>query len=127
MFNHGCLEPMCGYCGGRTLDPDIDKSTCNACERRDLCTRCLTAHSCEAVTADADHKLSNNKSHLEGVKITTADETVQEWELFKEGMTVEFPLCKRCRQSMTINDEGEKFCSGCRLSEAEEAGLKQAL
>ena len=70
-------------------------------------------------------RLSNHTSHLEGVKITTVDETVQEWELFKEGLTAEFPLCKRCRQHMTINDEGEKFCAGCRLSEAEEAGLKQ--
>ena len=26
---------------------------------------------------------------------------------------------------MTVDDEGEKFCKGCRLTEAVEAGLKR--
>ena len=26
MFNHGCLEPLCGHCGARALDSDVDKS-----------------------------------------------------------------------------------------------------
>ena len=125
VLDHGCLEPLCGYCGGRTLDPDIDKSTCNACGRRDLCVRCLPAHGCDVLIDDADNKLSEHKGHLEGVEYITAEEAEQEWELSNQGMTVVLPLCKRCKQNMTVDDEGEKFCKGCRLTEAEEAGLKR--
>ena len=87
--------------------------------------RCLTAHNCEAIVAAVDHKLSDHTDHLDGVVIVSAEDAKQEWDFFNEGMTVEFPLCKRCMESMTIDDDGEKFCKGCRLSEAEEAGLTQ--
>ena len=87
--------------------------------------RCIAAHSCEAIAAEVDHKLSDHTDHLEGVAIVSAEDVVQGWDFFNEGMTVEFPLCKRCMESMTIDDDGEKFCKGCRLSEAEEAGLTQ--
>jgi len=64
MFNHGCMEPLCGYCGSRNLDSLIENSTCDACGRRDLCAGCLGAHCCEAVRDEVDEKHSDKRDHL---------------------------------------------------------------
>ena len=105
-------------------DSDVDKSTCNACGRRDLCRKCLTAHNCEVLIDEIDHKFSG-KAHLTGVECITSEEIGKMWKLHKDGKILELPLCRRCEQHMNVDDDGEMFCKACRLSEAEKAGLVQ--
>ena len=125
MFDHGCLQPVCGHCGGRNLDSDTDKSTCNACGRRDLCVRCRSAHNCQAIAAEVAQRRPDNMDHLDGVDNPLSEGIMTLWTMFHEGETVEFPKCPRCREYMSIDDINHVMCKNCRFDKAEEAGLTE--
>jgi len=123
MFNHGCMEPLCGYCGSRNLDSLIDNSTCDACGRRDLCAGCLGAHCCEAVRDEVDEKHSDKRDHLVCLVPNPAERAAVKWELIDDDTTVEFPLCDRCGDTMMSDDTGNTLCKGCRLDPTEKATM----
>ena len=63
--------------------------------------------------------------HLDGVDNPLSQGIMLAWALFHEGETVEFPLCPRCREYMSMDDINCVMCKGCRLNQAEKAGLTE--